>query len=102
MRMSCTFASIRINAVQHLTQCLTQSGPSLNGHYMGGASGQASFLQFCSITCTGADTAEQEGDTSVALRQITAQCLSPDFLGQGAKRAGRQARALEEEVTGHV
>ena len=35
IRMSCTFAGIRINAVQHLTQCLTQSGSSLNGHDYG-------------------------------------------------------------------
>lgn len=35
IRMSCTFTSIRTNAVQCLIQCLTQNGSSLNGHYYG-------------------------------------------------------------------
>ena len=70
-----------------------------------GLKGRPLRLQFCSITCTGVDTAKWEGGAtaSVALRHITTQCFSCRLYRAEVQRGQeRQAAALEEEVTGHV
>lgn len=70
-----------------------------------GLKGRPLRLQFCSITCTGVDTAKWEGGAtaSVALRHITTQCFSCRLYRAEVQRGQeRQAAALEEEVPGHV
>ena len=70
-----------------------------------GLQGRPPPLQFCSITCTGVDTAEREGGAtaSMALRHITAQCFSCRLYRAEVQRGQeRQAAALEEEVPGQV
>lgn len=71
---------------------------------MGGASGQASlFFSSAPSRAQGRTLQSGRGATLVALRQITAQCLSSRLYRAEVQRGQeRQADALEEEVTGHV